>query len=251
MDRIAEWRPVEPAGPDGTADDAADEKSAAPAKQTSPRADASWPLVGPVLIGLTVIGFVIAGAIALVVLSSVPKSVVAVDSEIRPGVTGLAAPSPSQLAAAAGDLVIDVEGAIEKPGVWRLPVGSRVGDAIAAAGGYSAQVDIDAATALLNLAAILVDGQQIRVPILGEVTLSAAQPTPAGSVVGAAGGLINVNTASADELDTLPGIGPVTAEKIIAARQEAPFASIDELDERDIVGASTLEKIRALITVGP
>ncbi len=129
-------------------------------------------------------------------------------------------------------------------------MGSRVGDAIAAAGGYSAQVDIAAATSKLNLAEVLVDGQQVHVPLRGE---TASTPTAAGaSQQPAAGsGLIDINTASAEELDTLPGIGPVTAAKIISARQETPFASVDDLSQRGVVGAATLEKIRSLITVTP
>ena len=139
------------------------------------------------------------------------------------------------------------------PGLHRLPADSRVGDAIAAAGGYSAQVDIVAAAALLDLAERLVDGAKVHVPARGEVTAAipgGAAPIGA-SAPGPGGGLIDVNHASAEELDTLPGIGPVTAEKIISARTEAPFASVDDLLARSVVGPSTMDKIRDLITVQP
>jgi competence protein ComEA len=133
--------------------------------------------------------------------------------------------------------------------VHRLRSGSRVGDAIDAAGGYSAQVDLVAAAASLNLASLLTDGAKIHVPIRGDATPS--KPPGNGSAIGngAGGGLINLNTGTAEELDTLPGVGPVTAAKIIAARQQAPFATIDELVARDVLGTAALEKIRALVTV--
>jgi competence protein ComEA len=121
-----------------------------------------------------------------------------------------------------------------------------VADAIAAAGGYSPEVDIEAAAGALNLAAPVNDGQKIHVPARGEV---ASAPGAATAVPGGAPtGPIDINHAAQDELESLPGIGPVTAAKIIAAR---PFSSIDELDTRDVVGPSTLEKIRDLITVTP
>jgi competence protein ComEA len=145
-----------------------------------------------------------------------------------------------------------------QPGVHKLEAGSRVGDAIAAAGGYSASADIEAAGTGLNLASKLSDGQQIHVPALGEVIVAAPLPGggPGGGPGGAgqspgSGGLIDINHASADELDTLPGIGPVTAAKIIDARTQAPFATVDELQSRGVVGQSTFDKLRDLITITP
>jgi competence protein ComEA len=149
-------------------------------------------------------------------------------------------------------LIVDIEGAVSVPGLHQLPNGSRLGDAIAAAGGYAPSVDIDAATRLLNLAEKVTDGQQIRVPMLGDS--SAAPPTPAtpgGSEPNSVGGLVDLNHASAEELDTLPGIGPVTAAKIIDARAQAPFASVDDFGSRGVVGPSTFEKLRDLVTVTP
>ena len=115
-------------------------------------------------------------------------------------------------------------------------------DALAAAGGYADTADLAAAAQSLNLAASLVDGQQIYVPILG-----AAPPAAGGG--GATGGLLNLNRATQAELEALPGIGPVTAGKIIAARAEQPFATLDELVSRKVLSAHQLEQIADLVTV--
>jgi competence protein ComEA len=143
-------------------------------------------------------------------------------------------------------LIVDVQGAVLDPGVHSVPAGSRVADAIAAAGGYSTEVDIAAAASALNLAERLTDGQKIHVPARGEVVTLPAGATQPPTV--ATGGLIDINHATQGELESLPGIGPVTAAKIIAAR---PFTTIDELDSRDVVGPSVMEQIRDLITVTP
>jgi competence protein ComEA len=146
--------------------------------------------------------------------------------------------------------VVDVEGAVQRPGLHRLSSDSRVGDAIEAAGGYSATVDIAAAAAQLNLAERLTDGAKVHVPVLGEVPGEPPRPTGGGEVP-APGGLIDVNKATAEELESLPGIGEVTADKIITAREEAPFVSIEDLVTRSVVGPATMEKIRELIIVAP
>jgi len=142
-----------------------------------------------------------------------------------------------------GSVVVDVEGGVMRPGIVRLETGARVADAIAAAGGYSPAADLLAAAAQINLAAILHDGQQVLVPLLGA-------STNGGGGSGGGSGLIDLNDASSDELDALPGIGPVTVQKIIAARTEQPFATVDELVERKVLTSSQLEKIRDLVTVG-
>jgi competence protein ComEA len=148
-----------------------------------------------------------------------------------------AEPSPG---ADEGDLVVDVEGGVNSPGIHRLPAGSRVADALAAAGGYAESADLAAAAQSLNLAAAVVDGQQIYVPVVGEAAVGG----------GSSGdGLVNLNHASQSELEALPGIGPVTAEKIIAARDEQPFATLDELVTRDVLTARQLEQIADLVTV--
>jgi competence protein ComEA len=140
-----------------------------------------------------------------------------------------------------GELVIDIEGGVNEPGIHRLPAGSRVADALAAAGGYADSADLGAAATSLNLAAELVDGQQIVVPVIG------ADPDPEAG--GGDGGLVNLNRATQSELEALPGIGPVTAGKIISARSEQPFATLDELVSRDVLTARQLEQIADLVTV--
>lgn len=181
------------------------------------------------------------------------------------GVAALpAAPLPSTLAAG---VVVDVEGAVMVPGLQRLAPGARVGDAIAAAGGFSPQVDAAAAAAILNLAEPLSDGVKVHVPARGAAAAftaesgggvtgpgtgapgaPAAPDAPVPSTVAPA--LIDLNSADSALLDTLPGIGPVTAAAIIAARDAAPFSSVEELSSRGVVGPATYEGIRALVTVG-
>jgi competence protein ComEA len=154
-----------------------------------------------------------------------------------PVVDPFASPAGSMLAGG-GELVIDVEGGVQSPGIHRLPAGSRVADALAAAGGYAESADLAAAAAHLNLAAVLVDGQQVVVPVLG------AEPAGGGDPE-----LVNLNSATQAELEELPGIGPVTAEKIIAARDEQPFATLEELVSRDVLTSRQLEDIADLVTV--
>jgi competence protein ComEA len=144
-------------------------------------------------------------------------------------------------AADGGELVVDIEGGVNFPGIHRLPGGSRVADALAAAGGYAEDADLAAAARSLNLAAAVVDGQQIYVPVLGEA--------PATGGDGTGSGLVNLNRASQSELEALPGIGPVTAKKIIDARAELPFATLDDLVAREVLTARQLEQIADLVTV--
>lgn len=141
-------------------------------------------------------------------------------------------------------VVVQVAGAVARPGVYSLPAGSRVADAIQVAGGYSTEVDPRAAETKLNLAAKLQDAQLIAVPRRGETSSGSS-----GAGTSTTPGLINLNTATAEQLDTLPGVGPATAQKIIASREEKPFAKIDDLVTRKVVTASVLAKLRSLVTV--
>jgi competence protein ComEA len=150
-------------------------------------------------------------------------------------------------------LVVDVQGALLRPGVVELPAGSRVGDAIAAAGGFGPRVATDRVARSLNLAALVRDGDQIVVPSRDDPVASSggggrgsSAAPPGGS---GAGEPVDLNHASAEALDALPGVGPATAAKIIAAREEQPFASIDDLRARKIVGAATFEKLKTLVAV--
>lgn len=151
-----------------------------------------------------------------------------------------------------GELVVDVEGAVRRPGIQRLPAGSRVGDAIAAAGGYGGRADVGATAQNINLAEALQDGAKVRVPALGETAIAGpTQATPVGTAPQGSGALIDLNHADEGQLESLPGIGPVTAGKIIDARTTAAFGTIDDLATRGVVGPSTLEKLRPLVTVTP
>jgi competence protein ComEA len=167
------------------------------------------------------------------------------------GGTSLGSPAGS-LTAGRGDLIVDVGGAVLRPGVYHLPAGARVSDAIAAAGGYSPRVAAEQASAQLNLAAPVHDGDQIVVPSRDDPGAGGSSPGSGGGSGGGGGGgghLIDLNHASADELDTLPGIGPVTAAKIIAARNESPFTSVDQLLERKLVGQKVFDGLKPLVTV--
>ncbi|MGE0067477.1 MAG: helix-hairpin-helix domain-containing protein [Solirubrobacterales bacterium] len=133
------------------------------------------------------------------------------------------------------DVVVDVTGAVRSPGVYRLPAGSRVEDAIARAGGAEPAAALEA----VNRAARLADGQQVVVPARG----------PGGSVavagVGAEDGPISLGTATLEQLDTIDGIGPVTAEDIIEFRDEhGGLASVDQLDQVSGIGPATMEALR-------
>ena len=197
------------------------------------------------------------GALGIAALLAAAVAAFLVLSGPRPGslvIDGAAAGSSASDAAlvAGPGLVVDVAGAVLHPGVYHLAAGSRVADAIAAAGGFGPRVDAAAAQAI-NLAAPLTDGIQVRVPSRDDPALEApSSPGAAGGSASSGGGdsaLVDLNTATAAQLDTLPGIGPVTAAKIIASRQSHPFSTLDELQSRKLVGASTFAKLAGLVTV--
>ena len=136
-----------------------------------------------------------------------------------------------------GDLVVHVAGAVEDPGVFRMPSGSRVTDAIERAGGTTREAAPDS----INLAAPLADGQQVQVP--AKVPQGG---TGAGSSASAGDGPISLGTATAEDLDTIEGIGPVTAAAILEFRdQNGGVSSIDDLDQVSGIGPATMEALRA------
>jgi competence protein ComEA len=169
-------------------------------------------------------------------------------------VASRAVPGSADPGLGSADLVAEIIGAVKQPGVYRLPAGSRVGDLLTAAGGYGPRVDTARSERELNLAATLTDGAQVRVPSRDDAPGGdggAAGASGAGGSVGSTGGSkVDLNHANQAELEALPGIGPATAQKILAAREEAPFASVDELRSRGILGEKTFDKLRDLITVG-
>ena len=186
----APWRIVEPEPDEPPSSD-----------QPAPGHDLPWVAIGAVLIAL-----VIAGSAILLAARPDPGVEVdgAVDVEVgldAEGGTGVAGP-----AATPSEVLVEVGGAVLRPGVYRLPADARVLDAVDAAGGFGPRVDATEADRQLNLAAPVRDGDEIHVPARGEV--AAASPGPAGG--GPTAGPIDVNKASAEALDTLPGIGPAT-----------------------------------------
>lgn len=143
-------------------------------------------------------------------------------------------PSPASI-------VVDVQGAVAVPGVRELPEGSLIRDALESAGGLTAEADAEAFAKQANQAERLKDHQKIYVPRAGEVGNSSG---------GTSGELINLNAATKEELDSLPGIGPATAQKIIDYRESnGPFSSADELANISGIGDAKLEKLRSLVTV--
>ena len=146
------------------------------------------------------------------------------------GVTGLEA----------ARVVVDVVGAVRRPGLYRLEQGSRIADAVARAGGATGKADL----AQVNLAAPLADGEQVVVPKRGVAGASGSAPGGTGT----ASGPVHLSTATLDQLDSLPGIGPVTAQKILDYRaKHGAFSSVDELDAVPGIGPSRMDQLRDLV----
>jgi competence protein ComEA len=159
--------------------------------------------------------------------------------------TPAAVPPPLRVAAATSTdaratIFVNVVGAVRRPGLYRLREGSRVATAVSRAGGATRRAQLE----LVNLAALVSDGEQIVVPRRG---------AGGGGLVGSggsatAGGLLHLNGATIDQLDALPGVGPVTAQKILDYRQEhGAFGSVDELDAVPGIGPARLEQLRDLV----
>src|SRR5215218_6170636 len=140
-----------------------------------------------------------------------------------------------------GQVAVHVAGRVRHPGLVRLPAGSRVQDAITAAGGVTSGADLDA----VNLARKLTDGEQVRVPGPGDP----APPPDAAAGPATPSAPLDLNTATVEQLDTLPGVGEVTAGRIVAHRSAHPFTTVDELLEVPGIGQRRFEQLKDLVTV--
>ncbi len=153
-------------------------------------------------------------------------------------------PTPEPATPTPATINVYVSGAVQNPDVYALPLSSIVKDAIAAAGGATADADLDR----INLATKLADQMQVYVPHKGE----SAPPPSNGSAPGAPTEKININTASAEELDKLPGIGPSIAKAIVDYRtKNGPFNKVEDINDVKGIGDALFEKIKDQITVGP
>ena len=177
----------------------------------------------PLLLALPLLA-VLGGGMALVTRPSDPPPVVEM-------------PDPTPTATTPSIVVVDVVGAVARPGVVRLPAGSRVLDALLAAGGMTGDADLFA----VNKAALLRDGMRIYVPRPGE-------QVPAGSLGTPAETKVDINRATESELDALHGVGPSIAAKIVRSREARPFARVEELQTRGLVTPKVFADIKDLVT---
>ncbi|MFH0750151.1 MAG: ComEA family DNA-binding protein [Candidatus Gottesmanbacteria bacterium] len=140
-----------------------------------------------------------------------------------------------QNASESAELVVDVSGAVVHPGIYSMPVGSRIADVINRAGGTSSNIDQDVADKMINRASFVTDGMKIYFPKKENILSEQVK------VLSATETIVSVNTSSSTQLDTLPGIGVVTAAKIIENR---PYGSLEELVSKHVISASLLDKLR-------
>jgi competence protein ComEA len=220
-----------------------------------------WFGVGRLLAGAVSVLIVLGGAAWLLRMPSPPTEAAL---PVAAGAAGAGATLPppttapvvfaaasAPTTAAPTSIVVHIAGAVTQPGVHVLPAAARVDDAVAAAGGAAPDADLDG----LNLAAPLTDGQRVYVPRVGEVdpaSVPAGVPPAAGgpTVPAPPAGPIDINTATAADLDTLPGVGPATAAAIVDDRtRNGPFASVDDLDRVSGIGPAKLDALRDLVTV--
>jgi len=197
------------------------------------------------LVGLLVVALLIVGGAVLWYVRSFPASVAVQASVDRGGEGGMALTTPSPTPTT---IIVHVAGWVRRPGVYELRQGDRVIDAIRMAGGGKRGADLTA----VNLAALLTDGQQIMVFKKGAAVGAGAGQTGGAPGVGSGGAapLVNLNTATLEQLESLPGIGPALAQRILDHRQEhGPFRSVDDLLNVSGIGEKRLEDLRSKVTV--
>ena len=196
------------------------------------------------LAGLLVVAAIIVGGAALWYVRSLPSSVAVQASTDRDPPPGIAEATPSPTPTT---IVVDVAGWVKRPGVYEFRQGDRVIDAIRMAGGGKSGADL----AAINLAALLTDGQQIVVLKKGS-TGTGASGGGSGGAPGSGGAepLVNLNTATLDQLESLPGIGPALGQRILDYRQEhGPFRSVEDLLNVSGIGEKRLGDLRSKVSV--
>ena len=218
------------------------------------------PLSGPRLAGLALAAV---GAVLGVLLLWPRPAAPDPELSLPRASTTLSLAPVATTATSVGPLVVDVVGEVRQPGVQRVPAGARIADVVDAAGGLTDRAD----RARVNFAAPVADGERVFVPAVGQpVPAVAVGATPSGAGVAGAPGAggagaggagagapaapVDLNTASVEELDALPGLGPVTAGAIVAWREaNGKFTSIEQLGEVEGIGPARLEKLRSLVRV--
>ena len=204
-----------------------------------------------VVIGVVSVAVVIAVAVAAVLLGAFsPRPAFEVTkSDAAEKVETTQAGASQEGGEQSRTILVHIGGSVANPGVYELPEGSRVNDAVTAAGGFTEDAQGDS----VNLARTLADGEQVLIPSMADVQ-EAAQQAPSGSSSStpqAASGKVNINTATAEALDALPGIGASTAEKIVADREaNGPFKTTDDLKRVTGIGDKKYAQLADLITVG-
>ena len=178
-----------------------------------------------------------------------PDGVTIIAADPAAGSGGTESTGPSPLTTGTTEvrpIYVQVAGAVRRPGVYQVAPDARVFQAVQEAGGFTEDADQQS----VALAAVLTDGCRVYVPRAGEPAADVAAPPgqPGGGTTGAAAGTISLNSATLEQLDSLPGVGPATAQEIIAYREaQGPFTSVDQLTEVPGIGPAKLEKLRPLV----
>jgi competence protein ComEA len=197
--------------------------------------------MGELPFGLTRKRLLVAAGCAAVLLFAASKLLASPSSDVALAPPA-APPAETTTATAPTQLVVDVVGAVRRPGLYRLAQGDRIADAVARAGGATGKANLS----LINLAAPLADGEQIVVP--GAGAAGAPPGSASASTPGVPAGPVHLNTATLEQLDSLPGVGPVTAQKILDYRQKhGSFTSVDELDAVPGIGPARMEQLKDLV----
>ena len=186
----------------------------------------------PILLGLLSL-LLVALSIAIFIKSHQQQVPIRFSSDEESG------SSSGRFAASEETILVDVEGGVVQPGVYRLPQGSRIDDLLGFAGGFTNQADMEAVARSINRVAKLSDGAKIYIPIKTAVSGN-------NNVTSEDTAIVNINTASQAELEDIPGVGPVTAGKIISGR---PYMRVDELVEKGIMGTALYDKVKTQLTL--